>query len=89
MSLGNPGRTPESLAAWRRRRGGVRVYFCCCPLPLVLLLAALALLGHLAQRQFVRLLGKTPDEFGASGAVPMGKRAGKSGAPVGGTAAAD
>jgi hypothetical protein len=55
-----PGCTPAPMADRGERRSRVRVYFCCCPLPLVLLLAALALLGHRGQRWCIRLLGKPP-----------------------------
>ncbi len=54
MQAGWPDWLP-AVAYWQRRRGRVRVYFCCCPLPVLLLLAFPALLIHLVRHGRQRL----------------------------------
>ncbi len=50
--------TPATLPTpgWQQRRGGVRFYFCCCPL--VLLLAPFMLVFRLGQYGVLLLLGR-------------------------------
>lgn len=45
-------------AGWQQRRGGVRFYFCCCPLTLAL--APALLVARLFQYGTLRLLGRRP-----------------------------
>ena len=56
MQLDEPGDLPAGAEYWQRRRSGVRVYFCCCPIPLLLLLSPLALLLGLLWRGIRRRL---------------------------------
>lgn len=46
------------VPGWQQRRGGVRFYFCCCPL--LLALAPVVLAARLLQYGVLRLLGRDP-----------------------------
>jgi len=53
----NEPRLAREYLAYRERRGGVRVYFCCCPLTLFLALPLL--LARLCQYALGRLRGRS------------------------------
>ena len=53
----NEARLARDYLAYRERRGGVRVYFCCCPLTLFLVLPLL--LARLCQYALGRLRGRS------------------------------
>ncbi|MDP9373143.1 MAG: hypothetical protein M3Q65_11970 [Chloroflexota bacterium] len=50
MRAGGPDSLPTETTYWQRRRGRVRVYFCCCPIPLLLLLTLPAFLVYLIRQ---------------------------------------
>ena len=54
---------------WQQRRTGVRFYFCCCPL--MLLLAPFILVFRLAQYGLLLLLGRPATSPWASAALPV------------------
>lgn len=54
MRMDGPGELPTGTGYWQRRRSGVRVYFCCCPIPLLLLLSPLVLLLYLVWHRIRR-----------------------------------
>jgi hypothetical protein len=56
MERSTGGFAPLPAPGWQSRRGGVRVYFCCCPL--TLLLAPPLLLVRLLQYGCLRLMGR-------------------------------
>ncbi len=55
MYEGSPGHTSSVTPGWQQRRGGVQVYFCCCPF--ALLLAPFLIVMRLLQYGTSRLLG--------------------------------